>query len=147
MPEIGGRYVFPVGGVQGDYVQIIRFADLQSRPEFAVLARKNKSITTSDLLAYFIQDVARQSGLTDFTLVNIDRTVNVIDPQTNQTTPTSPAKNAEMTYSDSYGIQNYGDLAILMLSNGGNTGCVLYPRAQQMTAAGEFLPEHQHIFD
>lgn len=68
LPKIGGAYVCPEG-TQGDYVEIIRFADLQSRPEFAVLASENRSITTLDLLAYYIQDLERRACFTDFTIL------------------------------------------------------------------------------
>lgn len=41
----------------------------------------------------------------------------------------------------------YIDFALLVLSNDGNTGYVLYPRVLQLTAEGELPPEHQQIFD
>ena len=48
---------------------------------------------------------------------------------------------------DSNGIPNEGDIALLVLSNDGNTGYVLLPLASQLTAAGELPPEHKLVLD
>jgi hypothetical protein len=96
LPKIGGGYVCSSGADEN--VIIARFADLQSRPEFAILARENKSITISDFLAYYIQ-FFEKLHFTDFRLLeNIDRVVNVTDPQISETIATTPAKCVEMSF-------------------------------------------------
>jgi plastocyanin len=144
LPMIGGGHRCSDGA--GDSVMIIRFADLQSRPEFAVLARENKSITTSDLLAYFIQFFENNYNARNFRLSqDIDKVVNVTDLQTNQTIATAPAKYVEVTYS--VGIQSLDAISLLVLSNDGNTGYALIPAASFLTTAGELPPEYPQIFD
>ena len=149
LPKIGGGYYCSRGAE--DSVTIGRFADLKSRPEFAVLARENKSITISDLLAYHIQFFERL-GFTDFRLLeNIDRAVNVTDPQTNQTIATAPAKYVEMSLSNPEGKHSDRDFNLFVLGNDGNTGYVLAASVSKSTVFSqtpEELPsEQQQIFD
>lgn len=112
-----------------------------------MLARENKSITTSDFLAYLIQDAERRTGVTSIRLLeNIDRVVNITDPQTNRTIATAPAKYVEVSYSR--GILQETDFHLLVLSNDGNTGYVLIPSTSTVFSPAEELPpEHQQIFD
>src|SRR5215212_2686919 len=143
-PQIGGTYLCPDTQEGLDSVSVWRFADLKSRPEFAGLVQRNQSITTTDLVAFYFLFLEQKANFTNIRLLqNIDTTVNVIDPQTNETIVTAPAKYIETTYLDSNGIPNEGDIALLVLSNDGNTGYVLLPLASQLTAAGELSPEHQ----
>jgi plastocyanin len=149
LPKIGGGYYCSRGAE--DSVTIGRYADLKSRPEFAVLARENKSITISDLLAYHIQFFERL-GFTDFRLLeNIDRAVNVTDSQTNQTIATAPAKYVEMSLTNSEGRHSDRDFNLFVLGNDGNTGYVLIASVSKSTVFSqtpEKLPsEHQQIFD
>jgi len=147
-PQIGGTYLCPDAQEGLDSVSVWRFADLKSRPEFAGLVQRNQSITTTDLVAFYFLFLEQKANFTNIRLLqNIDTTVNVIDPQTNETIVTAPAKYIETTYLDSNGIPNEGDIALLVLSNDGNTGYVLLPLASQLTAAGELAPEHKLVFD
>src|SRR5215210_7151910 len=147
-PQIGGTYLCPDTQEGLDSVSVWRFADLKSRPEFAGLVQRNQSITTTDLVAFYFLFLEQKANFTNIRLLqNIDTTVNVIDPQTNETITTAPAKYIETTYLDSNGIPHEGEIALLVLSNDGNTGYVLLPLASQLTAAGELPPEHKLVFD
>lgn len=147
-PQIGGTYLCPDVQEGLDSVSVWRFADLKSRPEFAGLIQRNQSITTTDLVAFYFLFLEEKANFKNIRLLqNIDTTVNVIDPQTNETIATAPAKYIETTYLESNGIPNEGDIALLVLSNDGNTGYVLLPLASLLTAAGELPPEHKLVFD
>ena len=147
-PQIGGTYLCPDVQEGLDSVSVWRFADLKSRPEFAGLIQRNQSITTTDLVAFYFLFLEEKANFTNIRLLqNIDTTVNVIDPQTNETIATAPAKYIETTYLDSNGIPNEGDIALLVLSIDGNTGYVLLPLASLLTAGGELPPEHKLVFD
>jgi hypothetical protein len=147
-PQIGGTYLCPDAQEGLDSVSVWRFADLKSRPEFAGLVQRNQSITTTDLVAFYFLFLEQKANFTNIRLLqNIDTTVNVIDPQTNETITTAPAKYIETTYLDSNGIPHEGEIALLVLSNDGKTGYVLLPLASQLTAAGELPPEHKLVFD
>jgi hypothetical protein len=147
-PQIGGTYLCPDTQEGLDSVSVWRFADLKSRPEFAGLVQRNQSITTTDLVAFYFLFLEQKANFTNIRLLqNIDTTVNVIDPQTNETIATAPAKYIETMYLDSNGIPNEGDIALLVLSNDGNTGYVLLPLASLLITAGELPPEHQLVFD
>src|SRR5829696_6231905 len=147
-PQIGGSYLCPDAQEGLDSVSVWRFADLKSRPEFAGLVQRNQSITTTDLVAFYFLFLEQKANFTNIRLLqNIDTTVNVIDPQTNETIATAPAKYIETTYLESNGIPNEGDIALLVLSNDGNTGYILLPLASPLTSAGELPPEHQLVFD
>jgi plastocyanin len=147
LPKIGGGYVCSDGAE--DYVNVIRYAELKSRPEFAVLAQQNKSITISDLLAYFIQYDEVELNYTNHILhANIDRLVNVTDSHTNQTIATASAKYVEMSFSNAEGERVESGISLLVLNNDGNTGYVLLPTsASELTTAGELSPEYQQILD
>jgi hypothetical protein len=147
-PQIGGTYLCPDTQEGLDSVSVWRFADLKSRPEFAGLVQRNQSITTTDLVAFYFLFLEQKANFTNIRLLqNIDTTVNVIDPQTNETIATAPAKYIETTYLESNGIPNEGDIALLVLSDDGNTGYILLPLASLLTTAGELPPEHQLVFD
>ena len=150
LPKTGGGY--GCSSRAEDYVSIIRFADLQSRPEFSILARENKSIAISDLLAYFIQFQELHFNFTNFELLeSIDRAVNVTDSQqANQTIATAPAKYVEISYRDDSGRLIERSFVLLVLGIDGNTGYVLNPVISTSTFSSpseKLPPEHQQIFD
>jgi hypothetical protein len=146
IPQIGGEYVCP-DEVQ-DSVSIFRFTALKSRPEFAGVVQQNQNITASDLVAFFIQTLEQRVGYTNFRLLeNIDTTVNVTDPQTNETIATAPAKYVETTFLDDQGRRQERDFALVVLSNDGNTGYVLLPTISLFPRPEELSPEHQQVFD
>jgi hypothetical protein len=114
------------------------------------VVQQNQNITTSDLVAFYFLFLEQKANFTNFRLLeNIDRTVNVIDPQTNESMATAPAKYIEMTFLDDQGIPNDRDFALLVLSNDGNTGYVLVPVTSSLVTTAEegLAPEHQLIFD
>jgi hypothetical protein len=88
------------------------------------------------------------SGYTDFNIrVNLDRVVNVIDPQqANRTIATAPAKYVEMTFSDSYGMTRYVEDDFLLLGNDSNTAYVIQPRPLESVELG-LPPEYKQILD
>jgi hypothetical protein len=142
-----GTYLCPDAEEGLDSVSVWRFADLKSRPEFAGVVQQNQNITTTDLVAFYFLFLEQKANFTNFRLLeNIDTTVNVIDPQTNESIASAPAKYIEMTFLDDQGILNEGDFALLVLGNDGNTGYALLPVTSLVTA-GELPPEHQLIFD
>jgi hypothetical protein len=99
------------------------------------------------LLPYYFLFLEQKATFTNFrVLENIDTTINVIDPQTGVRVTTAPAKYIEMTYLNAQGIPNNGDIALLILSNDGNSGYALLPVAS-LLPAGELPPEHQLVFD
>jgi hypothetical protein len=52
--EEGGYYCDQISSDAGVGIVFYRFIDLHTRPELAALIHENKSITTSDLLAIYI---------------------------------------------------------------------------------------------
>ena len=148
LPKIGGG-IECSNGAEND-VMIGRFADLGSRPEFSALVRENKSITISDLLAYYIQFV-EQFNFKNFRLLeNTDRAVNVTDPQTNQTIAIAPAKYVETSYVSPLGAP-LREIDLFVLGNDGNTGYILNAAVSTRTNLSpppeELTPEQQQIFD
>ena len=126
LPIIGGGTV--CSAAEADKVLVSRYADLISRPEFAALARENKSITTNDFLAYFIVDMEVNGGFTNFRLLqNINSIVNVIDSLTSAIIVTAPAKHIVTTFQSEYGVRSDEETILLVLGNDGNTGYVLIP--------------------
>jgi hypothetical protein len=144
IPQIGGGYICP-DEVQ-DSVSVYRFSDLKSRPEFAGVVRQNQNITASDFLAYFLQLMEQRFGFTNIRLIeNIERAVNVIDSQTNQTIAIVPAHYIQSSFLDDTGIASR-DFAFLVLGIDGNTGYALLPTGL-ISRQGELPPEHQQVFD
>jgi len=130
-PVIGGLQSCPILSPTAEAVAIFRFVDLHTRPEFAVLVRENRSITTSDLLALFfdlertIEDPRLFQNLE--IVNNTDIAVNVLDPQTNQTIGTVPAKYVEFTHTNVLGTGSFKDSVLLVLSSDTDTGYVVQP--------------------
>jgi hypothetical protein len=97
-------------------------------------------------VAFYFLFLEQKANFTNFRLLeNIDTTVNVIEPQSNESIASAPAKYIEMTFLDDQGILNEGDFALLVLGNDGNTCYALLPVTSLVTA-GELPPEHQLIF-
>ena len=94
---------------ENDIIHIVRYPDLDNRLQIrnndnttaTTSSNNNNIIVTNDnnILLYHIQKL-EQVGYRDIEIVNsTDRLINLIDPQTNQTIQTMPAKFVEMTYS------------------------------------------------
>jgi plastocyanin len=131
LPVTGGLYSCSMQSPTAHGVLFYRFVDLQTMPELAALARENKSITTNDLLALFIEfqrKVQDPRLFQDLEIVNnTDFAVNVIDSQTNETIGTAPTKHAEYAHTDTSGRGSYKDIVLLALSNDTNTGYFVVP--------------------
>ncbi|MDQ3966760.1 MAG: hypothetical protein M3275_00010 [Thermoproteota archaeon] len=127
LPTIGELYTCPSDAPT--QVVFSRFVDLQSKPEIAALARENRSITTSDLLALYLdyyRSFSDPQFFEGFEIVNnTDIVLNVVDPQTNQTTGTVPGKYVEWLHSDAFG--GIREFVLLALSSDANTGYFLDP--------------------
>jgi hypothetical protein len=147
-PQIGSTYLCPEAEEGSDSVSVWRFADLKSRPEFAGVVQQNKNITTTDLVAFYFLFLEQKANFTDFRLLqNIDTTVAVIDPQTNQTITLTPAKYIQTTYQDLLGTPNNEDFALLVLSDDGNSAYALLPVTSVLTTEGQLPAEHLQVFE
>jgi PKD repeat protein len=88
----------------GDIIHIVRYPDLDARLQAAAnnittTTTNNNNMTIDNILFYHMQKL-QQVGYRNIEIVNnTDTTLNVMDPQTNQTIATVPAKFVEMTYS------------------------------------------------
>jgi PKD repeat protein len=86
----------------GDIIHIVRYPDLDTRLQAAnniTTTTNNNNMTIDNILLYHMQKL-EQVGYRNIEIVNnTDTTLNVMDPQTNQTIATVPAKFVEMTYS------------------------------------------------
>jgi hypothetical protein len=124
-----------------DKVDILRFADLHTVPEFSALVRENKSITTSDLLAYYLEYQLKTQDPRLFQSLEIvnnsDTVVNVTDSLTNQAIGTVPTKYVEYVHSTVSGIGSYKEYVLVVLSNDTNTGYVVQPTQPQGLNIGE----------
>ena len=76
---------------------------------------------------------------------NIDRTVNVLDSQTNEALATATAKLIEMTYEDDNGLPGRNHV-LLVLGPDGNTGYLLLSTLS-LSRNGELPPEQQQAYD
>jgi hypothetical protein len=90
-------------GSEGYVIHILRYHDLDTSLQTATnvtTSSINNSIVTNDnILSYHLQKL-QEVGYRDIRIKNsADMTVNLTNPQTNQTIATVPAKFVEMTYS------------------------------------------------
>jgi plastocyanin len=129
LPEIGGAHTCTATSPGDVTIAAFRFVDLSSRPELAVLARENRSVITSDLLALYIEHLRKTESpelLQGLRIVeDTDVTVNMIDSQTNQTIAKAPAKNVELSHAQPFGTGNFSEYALFVLHN--DTGYVVRP--------------------
>jgi hypothetical protein len=87
-------------------IRIVRYPDLDNRLQAAnnvttnsSSSNNNSSMTNDNILSYHLQKL-QEIDYRGIQIVNsADMTVNLINPQTNQTIATVPAKFVEMTYS------------------------------------------------
>ena len=97
----GGEDTSSCEGSENDVIHIVRYPDLDNRLQLAnnVTTTSSNSITTNDNILLYNLDKLREVGYMDIEIVNsTDMTVNLTNPQTNQTIATVPAKTVEMTY-------------------------------------------------
>jgi hypothetical protein len=84
-------------------MSISRFKDLDKRPEFASIQQNQTDITISDFFDFYIRflewGIPPREVPHNLQIVNeTDTTVNVINPQTNQTVATVPGKLVEVAF-------------------------------------------------
>ena len=148
--DINGAYSCPSEGTT-DF-RIMRFAELKTRPEFAnataVVPNNNnnsRTIAISDFLTFVTQFVGKIFGWKNVQIARTnDVTVNVIDPQINQTVATAPANRVFLTYNltDESGRDlEAADLDMAVLSNDTNTGYLIVPTFLQSSVVGTQTPE------
>jgi hypothetical protein len=153
LPGIGGTY--ECGQVDfPDKVTIFRNANLHSRPEFATILRQNKSITLLDLVSIQNKDFSgsyERLGLYNLRVSNMqDRTVNVINSQTNMTTAQFPAKFVVFTYEQIDTSGNYGNgmlFNLYVLGNNTNTGYSVRNDGWNAAAPEPSSPDVKQIMD
>jgi hypothetical protein len=100
LSNVGGSAdTFSCEGSENEVIHIVRYHDLDNSLQVGNNATISNSSTTNDnILLYHIQKL-QEVGYRDIEIVNsTDMTVNITNPQTNQTVTTVPAKRVEMTY-------------------------------------------------
>src|SRR5829696_3294067 len=90
-------------GSENYVIRIVRYPDLDTRFKAAnnvtTNSNNNSSVTNDNILSYHLQKL-QEIDYRGIQIVNsADMTVNLTNPQTNQTIATVPAKFVEMTYS------------------------------------------------
>ena len=91
-------------GSESEVVHIIRYHDSDTRLQAAnnattTISSDNSIITNDNILSYHLEKL-QEVGYRDIEIVNsTDTTINLTNPQTNQTIATLPAQFVEMTYS------------------------------------------------
>src|SRR5215211_2661174 len=100
----GGGDTLSCEGSENYVIHIVRYPDLDNRLQAANnvttnSSSNNNSITNDNILSYHLQKL-QEIDYRGIQIVNsADMTVDLINPQTNQTIVTVPAKFVEMTYS------------------------------------------------
>jgi len=99
-----GGDTFSCEGSESEVVHIIRYHDSDTRLQAAnnattTISSDNSIITNDNILSYHLEKL-QEVGYSDIEIVNsTDTTINLTNPQTNQTIATLPAQFVEMTYS------------------------------------------------
>ena len=92
-------------GSENDVIHIVRYPDLDTRLLMAnnvTLSTTTTTVTTDNILSYHLQKL-QEVGYRGIEIVNsTDMTLNLANPQTNETIATVPAKFVEMTYSTNF---------------------------------------------
>jgi hypothetical protein len=101
----GGGDTLSCEGSENYVIRIVRYPDLDNRLQAAnnvttnSSSNSNSSMTNDNILSYHLQKL-QEIDYRGIQIVNsADMTVDLINPQTNQTIVTVPAKFVEMTYS------------------------------------------------
>jgi hypothetical protein len=102
LPNVDGRGgdTLSCEGSENYVIHIVRYPDLDNRLQVGNNGTTSSNITSNnDILLYHLQKL-QEIDYRAIQIVNsADMTVNLINPQTNQTIATVPAKFVEMTYS------------------------------------------------
>jgi hypothetical protein len=102
LPNAGGvGDTLSCEGSENDIIHIVRYPALDNRLQVAnnaTTTSSNSLITNDNILLYHLEKI-QEVGYSDIEIVNnTDTTVDLTNPQTNQTIATVPAKTVEMTY-------------------------------------------------
>ena len=156
LPGTGGyrtcQFLSPTGTDEG--IVFYSFPNLQTRPEFAPLVRENRPITTTDLVGFYF-DLNRELNELFPPYIeivsNTDITLNVFDPQTNQTIGRVPAEYVEFTetYPDNPDA-SYTGFVLLALNNDNatTTGYAVRPLLQEGQEDSREVPSFvRQVFD
>jgi hypothetical protein len=133
IPQIGGE-LSCTPSEETPRVLVVRYANLTSRPEFAILVSQGQNITLSDFTAFWIQGSTEGNPTIEGYDVeeNEERTVGVFDRATNTTLEgvTVPARWISLAV----GVESQGFRAttttysgLLLLGLDGNTGYSIIP--------------------
>jgi hypothetical protein len=143
LPKIGGLFDCVGGAAEG--VEIIGYPDLSTRPEFAQVINQNQNITLNDLIAFDMEkernnlpnpeDASRMS-IEDQT----ETMVNVVDPNTNQTVQTLPAREVAYGLPAAFGDEINVRYVLLTLADNGNTGYRVAGILQEPIQLDEGMP-------
>jgi hypothetical protein len=90
-------------GSENDVIHIVRYPDLDTRLQAANNVTANNNMTTTDnILSYQLQKL-QEVGYRSMQIVNsTDVTLNLTNPQTDETIATVPAQFVEMTYGTNF---------------------------------------------
>jgi hypothetical protein len=125
LPKIGGLH--DCISSPADSIIIIAYPNLHTRAEFAPVINQGKNITIDDIIAYDIEqrkkmlpnpDEASSMSIEGQT----DRTVNVVDPNTNQIVQTVPAREVIYGLPATFGDSVVATHSLIVLADNGNTG-------------------------
>lgn len=151
LPKIGGLYECTgQSGTDDVGITLIKFVNLHTRPEFANILSQNQNITIDDILALDIEH--RKSLVSPEAAARLqiesqtDTTVNVIDPVTNQTVRTVPAKiKYSITAPQGTVFALY---SLVVLTDNGNTGYSVEPYSGNPIESAEEMPAYfRQVFD
>ncbi len=137
LPKIGGLY--DCTSTDGDGVSIIEYPNLRTRPEFARVINQNLNITLNDIVAFDFEQRRKAVPEVQMSLEGqADTSVNVVDPTTNQTVQTLPAK--EVVYGIHFGDEIYGYYSLIVLADNGNSAYVVRERSEGVNEIDEGMP-------
>ena len=143
LPKIGGLY--DCARALGDVVEIVAYPNLNTRPEFARLINQNQNITLNDLVALDIEE-SRKSipNPDDASRLSIESqtetTVNVVDPITNQTMQTLPARVVAYGLPATFGDEVVGKYNLLVLADNGRTGYRIHGITEESIELDDVMP-------
>src|SRR5215217_6457148 len=144
LPRVGGSYdCTSQPGTDDVDVEIIRFVNLTTRPEFASSLAQNRNITIDDIVALDVQQRRDLLGPEAAQRLQIesqlDTTVNVIDPMTNQILQSAPAKEVEYSVIAPGGT-SFALYSLVALTDNGNTGYAIHPFSRTPPDSAEEMP-------
>ena len=151
IPRIGATYICSESE-DAPRVSVYRVSDLTLRPEFASVVGQGQDITISDLTAFWIQINTEDPSITGYeVLENEERSVDIVDSLTNQTTgTTAPAQWVRLQVGEEteglFRTLQVTYSALTVLSPDGDTGYFVIPTGRYSPDDG-FPPDIEQILD